>query len=1537
MKKTEPNSNTLKLDNIKQNKNNSQNTVLKTFKRSSSSIKFNKINFEKNKLLSNKEEAISNTYFLPNNNYDINSQALETLTEAALNIKNLLSDFLTNVDPEDKQIFHIEDELKKIKENNLNDYSSNKYSFLGVINSDREDKSPIITHLKIEKEEKNNIGNEKKKYKNFYKFKNGKNIEKNESNLKFESNNINKIKSMNLKKNKFMNKIIKTNYHNTKRKFSRSHSLRKNKLSFLTNEKLDLNSLIELNTIKENKDDSTSLLNGNTSNDEKSINFKMLNDNITNLNDIPISKINTFNYSPSKLKEEIDNKSNNINSDDSEIKEKNKKRTKRKLKTFILNQKYEQNNRNSLHLNKKCLNHFNDIVQGLKENLTIYDNEKENENENKNKERKSFLEIRKEKQFKEENNTIENKINNIKLYENEKIINEIQFRRLIKKNNNVYDSLSGEESLEENEESLFYINPNGLFLIINDMFLFFLSIYAIIISPFNFAFSIHQFQNLLSIISIMDFITDFFFFCDLFIGFFTAYYNFDDQLITNNKLMIKNYLKGSFIINMIGGIPLNSIFRIIDYNNKTNLIFYSYTQNSFNLFQLFQLIRVFKLFKTFTHNSFLHHLHLHIKKIDDILIKWLILYKMLFLFFISVHLLSCIFIYLSQLEHPNWIYVNNFEIDKDKFDIYISSFYYIFTTISTVGYGDIISISSYERLFNLILLVVGIIIYSFFVSALSNYIQNIDSKYIDYNKNVEILENIKVHHDNMSHELYEKISKYLLYKLNNEKKLKHDIIDNLPLSLRNKVIITMYKDVINNFIFFKNFNNSDFIIKVVLSLEAIQVEKNETLVNDGDYIDQIIFVKRGKLSLEIPIPVIIKNDTVKQIETIRKTSKSFNLPNNILPFENKTNNVIPNVIDVPTKEEIKQNNFFQKLSNEIKPHNQYVKIIEIRKNEHFGDILMFLNKKSPLRVIVKSKNCELLFLKKTDAIEISMSYPKIWRKIIKKSLFNMEQIERLINKTLNFFLMYHEGNQNYNNDNSYFKIDSHNENKLINENNIINSIKNNKQNYELQSIPSEENDDDNIEIEENEEEEEEIKEEEEKEEKKSKSNENIKNSNILKTNDNFNSIKEEDESSLDSKSLKNNSIISSDKSYFESYLISSDSSKSSKSNKSEKTNESKKTIIITKPISNIIDSISELNTSKKETQTFSSNYHYSLEEINNESLPFEKPIKINNNENLFSQIIPEEINNYSKINSHIILNDNESLGSIKKKYPNSILMFLNYEPENNIKKEIDKSSKENKTIIIKSSFDSLSIEMVENFSFLKEIKKEKFSNFELYSEQFFDSQKQKSKFIRTNSLPIKKNQENQIFYKSTNEIQNSFLDKYNSFNISPINRKKLSKMMNIQIEKLKSCENYSENDSINSYQNSYKDNMSILDMMNSMRSVSLFSNRKRMNSVKNCSINTSKEFSNNKSETNNRLPLNKLDLINRNIRKSSNNLKNPNLFYSNFFDSVLNKDENKSNHFTQRLKNIAKIIESHSKCNSRRSSKSYNIQEMEDFRAKMIT
>ena len=49
---------------------------------------------------------------------------------------------------------------------------------------------------------------------------------------------------------------------------------------------------------------------------------------------------------------------------------------------------------------------------------------------------------------------------------------------------------------------------------------------------------------------------------------------------------------------------------------------------------------------------------------------------------------------------------------------------------------------------------------------------------------------------------------------------------------------------------------------------------------------------------------------------------------------------------------------------------------------------MFLNKRSPLSLRVKTKKAELYFLKKIDAIEISSSYPNIWKRVNRASFHN---------------------------------------------------------------------------------------------------------------------------------------------------------------------------------------------------------------------------------------------------------------------------------------------------------------------------------------------------------------------------------------------------------------------------------------------------------------------------------------------------------------------------------------------------------------------
>ena len=125
--------------------------------------------------------------------------------------------------------------------------------------------------------------------------------------------------------------------------------------------------------------------------------------------------------------------------------------------------------------------------------------------------------------------------------------------------------------------------------------------------------------------------------------------------------------------------------------------------------------------------------------------------------------------------------------------------------ITSVGYGDITCYCFWEVVFQLFLLIVGIMAYSWAVSSFSNYVQKINEKSAKKKKKKSFLDEIKLNNPNLPEELYEKILRFLKFKNFHEKKLKNIIFECLPVSLKNNLICEMYKPIINNFIFFKNF------------------------------------------------------------------------------------------------------------------------------------------------------------------------------------------------------------------------------------------------------------------------------------------------------------------------------------------------------------------------------------------------------------------------------------------------------------------------------------------------------------------------------------------------------------------------------------------------------------------------------------------------------------------------------------------------------------------------------------------------------------
>ena len=66
-------------------------------------------------------------------------------------------------------------------------------------------------------------------------------------------------------------------------------------------------------------------------------------------------------------------------------------------------------------------------------------------------------------------------------------------------------------------------------------------------------------------------------------------------------------------------------------------------------------------------------------------------------------------------------------MDYDDLELYIVSFYFTVTTIVTVGYGDITPKNAQERLFCVILMLIGVISFSFITSTLTSIISTQDA------------------------------------------------------------------------------------------------------------------------------------------------------------------------------------------------------------------------------------------------------------------------------------------------------------------------------------------------------------------------------------------------------------------------------------------------------------------------------------------------------------------------------------------------------------------------------------------------------------------------------------------------------------------------------------------------------------------------------------------------------------------------------------------------------------------------------------------
>jgi hypothetical protein len=113
------------------------------------------------------------------------------------------------------------------------------------------------------------------------------------------------------------------------------------------------------------------------------------------------------------------------------------------------------------------------------------------------------------------------------------------------------------------------------------------------------------------------------------------------------------------------------------------------------------------------------------------------------------------------------------------------------TTIVTVGYGDITPVNKAEQIYTVILMITGVISFSFATGALSSIIQNYDSSEAKLKEKIGTLNDIKSDYK-IDDELYNKLIKTLRYDHSKKTKDAIQFMDELPHKLKLELAMQIY-------------------------------------------------------------------------------------------------------------------------------------------------------------------------------------------------------------------------------------------------------------------------------------------------------------------------------------------------------------------------------------------------------------------------------------------------------------------------------------------------------------------------------------------------------------------------------------------------------------------------------------------------------------------------------------------------------------------------------------------------------------------------
>ncbi|GBG25384.1 Potassium voltage-gated channel subfamily H member 6 [Hondaea fermentalgiana] len=251
-----------------------------------------------------------------------------------------------------------------------------------------------------------------------------------------------------------------------------------------------------------------------------------------------------------------------------------------------------------------------------------------------------------------------------------------------------------------------------------DLLIAFFIVYSVLLVPFRIGFA----QSSEGFSKAFDILVDIFFGLDMIVAFRTGFESSDQDVVIVVPLAIaKQYLKGWFLVDFMSTFPFDAVLAALLASADEEAL------RSFKLIKIFRMIRLLKLIRLFKLRKILGELDSEIE-LSSGFTKLVTLF--LQITFVA-HLFACFWFFAASSEddiRERWYVRLGFSPDDDQ-DVsskYISSLYWSFTTMTTVGYGDISPTSDPERIYAIFIMIMGATIFGYVVGSIANLISQLD-------------------------------------------------------------------------------------------------------------------------------------------------------------------------------------------------------------------------------------------------------------------------------------------------------------------------------------------------------------------------------------------------------------------------------------------------------------------------------------------------------------------------------------------------------------------------------------------------------------------------------------------------------------------------------------------------------------------------------------------------------------------------------------------------------------------------------------------